>query len=55
MRLIGEEEAKRRGLDRLFGVSDPMVMEEPAAIVPGAVGDGGAGGAFAAFGQGGGL
>lgn len=42
MRLIGEEEAKRRGLDRLFGVSDPMVMEEPAAIVPGAVGDGGA-------------
>ena len=42
MRLIGEEEAKRRGLDRLFYGSDPMVMEEPAAIVPGAVGDGGA-------------
>lgn len=42
MRLISEEEAKRRGLDRLFRGSDPMVMEEPAAIVPGAAGDGGA-------------
>lgn len=35
MRLIGEEEAKRRGLDRLFYGSDPMVMEEPASITPG--------------------
>ena len=35
MRLIGEEEAKRRGLDRLFYGSDPMVMEEPVSITPG--------------------
>ena len=37
MRLIGEEEAKRRGLDRLFYGSDPMVMEEPVSVVPGGV------------------
>lgn len=35
MRLIGEEEAKRRGLDRLFYGSDPMVMEDPVSITPG--------------------
>ena len=37
MRLIGEEEAKRRGLDRLFYGSGPMVMEEPVSVVPGGV------------------
>ena len=37
MRLIGEEEAKRRGLDRLFYGSDPMVMEDPVSIMPGDV------------------
>ena len=37
MRLIGEEEAKRPGLDRLFYGSDPMVMEDPVSIMPGDV------------------